>query len=272
MNIHHRLSPFLNGLFLLFLIISSSPIRCAWAEERILPFSPGERLTFQLKWGIIPAGEAVLEVLPTSVVDGKPAHHFSLTVNTYPLLDVIYKVRDHIDSYVDLDMTRSLLYKKKQHEGSTQRDIVVRFDWDKNEATYSNFNVAKPPVSIQPGSFDPLSIFYHARVRDLKLNTTIECPVTDGTKSVMGQAAITKREILEINGVVYDTILIEPELKDIGGVFKKSKNAKIELWLTVDERRIPVRIRSKVAVGSFTGDLMTATGNWPSTVSHPKQE
>ncbi|MGA8180500.1 MAG: DUF3108 domain-containing protein, partial [Desulfobacterales bacterium] len=58
----------------------------------------------------------------------------------------------------------------------------------------------------------------------------------------------------------YDTYLIEPELKHIGGVFEKSKNAKIQLWVTADKRKIPVKIKSKVAVGSFVGELVSATG------------
>lgn len=34
------------------------------AAEKNFPFYPGEKLVFHLKWGFIPAGEAVLEVLP----------------------------------------------------------------------------------------------------------------------------------------------------------------------------------------------------------------
>jgi hypothetical protein len=41
-------------------------------------------------------------------------------------------------------------------------------------------------------------------------------------------------------------------------VFKKSKNAKIKLWVTADSRRIPIKIKSKVKIGSFTGELVDA--------------
>ena len=58
----------------------------------------------------------------------------------------------------------------------------------------------------------------------------------------------------------YDTYLIEPEMKHIGGVFKKSKGAKIKLWITADKHRIPIRIKSKVTVGSFIGELIDASG------------
>ena len=39
-------------------------------SENDFPFHPGERLTFQVKWAFMPAGEAVLEVIPTESVNG----------------------------------------------------------------------------------------------------------------------------------------------------------------------------------------------------------
>lgn len=236
-----------------------------------MPFSPGERLTFELKWGVIPAGEAVLEVLPVEMMDGAPVYHFVMTATSNSFLDVFYKVRDRIDSYTDIHMTHSLLYKKKQHEGSTRRDIVVQFDWGKGEANYTNYDRPKPPVKLWPGAFDPLAIFYRTRLFDMRVNVILEHPVSDGRKTLMGQAKVIRRETLAINGKTYDTFLIEPELKDIGGVFKKSKDGKIEIWLTADERRIPVKIRSKVVVGSFVGELTHALLSPPSATDQPKQ-
>ena len=67
-----------------------------------------------------------------------------------------------------------------------------------------------------------------------------------------------KREKIEVGKKVYDTYLIMPELKHVGGVFEKSKNAKIKLWITADERRLLVKIKSKVIVGSFIGELVPA--------------
>jgi len=260
--------------FILFFLIILTGIPCpALAQERPLPFFPGERLTFELKWGVVPAGEAVLEVLPVEMIGGTQAYHFALTATSNSFLDVFYKVRDRIDSYTDIPMTHSLLYKKKQHEGGTRRDIVVHFDWNKGEAAYTNYNRPKPPVKLLPGAFDPLAIFYHTRMMNMKVNTLLEHPVSDGRKTLMGEAKITKRETISLSGKVYDTFLIEPELKDIGGVFKKSKDSKIELWVTADERRIPVKIRSKVAVGSFVGELTSAVfNNSPPAINIPKRE
>ena len=224
------------------------------ADEGRVPFYPGEKLTFQIKWAFIPAGEVIFEILPFQTIKGIKSYHFVLTAKTYELTDIFYKVRDRIDAYTDTEMTHSILYKKRK-TGKSKRDIVVDFNWEKREVQYSNFGEKIKPVSLLPGSFDPLSVFYAFRLHDLKENIKLETPVTDGKKCVIGTARVLKREKIEVAGGIYDTYLIEPDLKHIGGVFKKSKNANLLIWVTADKRRIPVKIKSKVAVGSFVGEL-----------------
>jgi len=225
-----------------------------------LPFSPGEKLTFQAKWGIIPAGEAVLEVLPVEEINGIKLLHFVMTARTHAYIDPFYKVRDRIDAYTDTGMTHSFLYKVAK-EGKRKKQIVVRLDREKGFAQYSNFGEKKTAIQILPGSFDPLSVFYAFRLHDLQENKRIEVPVTDGKKCVLGVANVLVRERVALSSGVFDTYLVEPDLKHIGGVFEKSRDAKLKIWVTADARRIPVRIESKLAVGSFVGELISIEGS-----------
>ena len=243
---------------ILMLLVFGYPYN-AQAEEPSFPFSPGERLVLQLRWSFIPAGEAVMEVLPTASVNGADARHFALTVKTNSFVDAFYKVRDRIDAFTDMQMNHSVLYQKDQHEGKTRRDVVVTFDHENNTAQYTNFNEKRDPIPILPGSFDPFSALYFVRRLNLESNSAVERPVTDGKKSVLGILRVVKRETIKIRGRSYDTWLIEPDLKHVGGVFKKSPKAKLQLWITADKQRIPVRIKSRVVVGSFIGELVSAT-------------
>ncbi|MBW2590121.1 MAG: DUF3108 domain-containing protein [Deltaproteobacteria bacterium] len=256
-----KLSNFLISslLFLIIIFITGYIFPCnAKNYTTDFPFSPGEKLTFKLKWCFLPAGEAVLEVLPIKNISGIKAYHFVLTVKTNQFFDTIYKIRDRIDSYTDIDITRSILYKKRQAGRKNKRDVVVSFNWDKNEAQYSNFDRKRKPVSLLPGSFDPLSIFYYLRTFDFKEKFIFQRPVTDGKKCVVGSGKVIKRETIKLKSGKYDTYLLEPELKDLSGVFRKSKNATIKIWLTADKRKMPVRIKSKVIVGSFVAELVAA--------------
>jgi hypothetical protein len=234
-------------------IASSTPTE---AIEKALPFSPGEKLTFQVKWGVIPAGEGILEVLPIENINGIKAYHFLMTTKTYPFIDLFYKVCNAIDSYTDIGMTHSILYKNR-NQGKTKRDVIVNFDWEKGKAQYTNFGKKQKLITIKPGSFDPLSVFYAFRLHDLRENTEIHVPVTDGKRCVMGRAKIIRRETVKVASGTYETFLAEPELQHIRGVFEKSKHAKLQIWVTADNYRMPVKIKSKVYVGSFTAELIS---------------
>lgn len=220
------------------------------------PFAPGERLVFELRWEFVPAGRATLSVMPPTEVDGTPARHFVMTARTTAFLDTFYKVRDRIDAYADRDMRRTLRYRKNQREGKTRRDIEVRFDWEKAEARYTNFGNPRDPLPLMPGTFDPLSAFYFVRTLDLEPGKVVERPVTDGKKNVVGRVAVMERETITVKGTRYDTFRLAPDMKDVGGVFEKTKDAAMDVWVTADARRIPVRVRSSVVVGDFIAELI----------------
>lgn len=231
------------------------------AGDQLPAFKPGEKLIFELRWSFVPAGTAVLEVLPLEKINGEEAWHFVLTASTNSFVDKFYKVRDRIDAYADQGMTRSLHYQKKQREGRSKKDIVVDFDWMKNEVRYTNFGTTRAPVSLQPGTFDPYSVFYFSRTFDWSKNTILERPVTDGKKLILGKAILKKKTKITVPLGEFETYLFEPGIENIGGVFEKKKGAKIEVWVTADHRKIPVRLQSEVAVGSFIAELVAIEGN-----------
>lgn len=230
--------------------------RDAWADPSAeAPFSPGERLRFNLRWTVVPAGEAVLEVLPIKTIDGEKVYHFRLTAQSNAFVDLFYKVRDRIDAFASIDMSRAVRYYHKQREGDNHKDVEVQFDWQRDLALFNDGRKDKK-TEIKPGTFDPLSVFYFSRLADFKANGIIQCPVSDGKSCVDGRARIIKKETITVISGQYETYLIEPDLKHVGGVFEKSKNAKIRLWVTADSRHLPVKIASKVSIGSFVGELV----------------
>jgi hypothetical protein len=226
------------------------------APGRKIPFQPGEKLTYNGKWGIIPAGEIMMEVLPKQTINGIETYHFVMITKTNEAIDLIYKIRERQDSYVDTGMTHSILYKKKT-ESEHSRDESINFDWEKLEATYTNFGQTKPPIHILPGSFDPLALFYVLRLQDLKENSVIYIPLTDGNFNIEVRATVGKRDVIEIEGKMYDTIEITPNMETLDKVLKKSDHPQLKVWLTADEKKIPIKIQSKVGIISFDFELVS---------------
>jgi len=222
---------------------------------------------FNLKWGIIPAGEAILEVLPDVSDDPSQAFRFLMTARTTPFIDRFYKVRNRLESHTDPEITRSYFFNNDQNEGRTQKKSQVHFNWERMEACYFSEDRCKRIIPILPGAFDPLSAFYYIRTLELGPDASMERPVTDGKKCVIGRAGVIRRETITVPLGTFDTYLLKPELEHVGGVFKKSKGAELYIWVTADYRRIPVKLQSRVVIGSFVGELTAANGPIPAMMA-----
>lgn len=225
------------------------------------PFLPGEKLKYVLRWENIPAGEARFEIRPTADINGAEAYHFIMTTKTRGFVDVFFKLRERVDAYAEKGLTRSLGYKKRQTEGKHKRDIRVSFDWPNRKAQYSNFGRTRPPIDLVQGCLDPLSAFYYTRMALSSNRLHIKRAVTDGKRTFVGQATMEGRETITLsNGKTYDTYRVIPAMGVMGGVFEKNKDAQIYIWVTADDKCIPVRIKSKLAIGHFIGELISAEG------------
>lgn len=247
-------------LIFCFLLLVGSFSGVMGAETKH-PFRPGEKLSFVLKYGVVPAGEATLEVHDMAEIHGIDAYHFVLTARTNSFVDFFYKVRDRIDSYADASMLHSLLYKKDQNEGRTKRNIKVDFDWTKNKSTYMSTGSKPKVIDQKPWTFDPLSIFYYTRLLDLQKIEDLVHPVTDGKKNMMGVLRVTGRETVTVPAGTYETLVLEPDLLKVEGVFSKKPKAKTKLWVTNDERRLLVRLASQATIGSFVAELVAVEGH-----------
>ena len=243
-------------LVALTLIHSSAVGGSASGVDGKIPFHPGEKLTYEGTWGPIPAGEVTLEVLPKETIDGIETYHFAMTTKTNAAVDLLYKIRERQDSFVDTDMTHSIMYKKRT-ENKHPRDVIVNFDWNKLEATRTNFGEKSPPIHILPGTFDPLALIYILRLQDLKENMVIEIPVTDGNKNYAVKATVGKRDTIEIQGKVYPALAVTPDMEKLENVVKKSENPQLKIWYTADAQKVPLRINSKVGIVSFVFELVS---------------
>ena len=245
------------NILLLILCLSFFNIPASYGQkpQRPPPFQIGEKLSFSLRWNFVKAGSAHAEVLPPTVITGVHVNHFLLTARTTPFIDMIYKVRDRIDSYTDLNITHSLFYAKKQREGHYKRDVAVRFNYKKQLAHYEASRGKRLETIIHPGTFDPLATCYYFRMQDLAIGKILQAPISDGKRCVIGQAEVIGRETIRVPAGRFDSFLILPEIKHLGGVFKRSEAATLHIWISADHRHLPVQVKSKVKVGNFLAVL-----------------
>jgi hypothetical protein len=221
-------------------------------------YGVGERLKYKLTWNRMSVGTMEISISPKVTVAGQPAWKFHLKAGTNSFADSIYKVRLNLKSYVDDARTCSLRYQSDSTEGSRSKIKKFEFDWKKMKVHYlKNRKEDRGWRDLEAKSFDPLAMFYALREMPIDETTKeLSVWVSDGKKNLNATATIVRRErVKDANDKSHDTYLVEPDLKDLKGVFEKSKDAKLQIWVSTDKYRIPVKISSKVSIGSFTATL-----------------
>lgn len=238
--------------------------------RRVLPFAPGERLVFDISWTVFHAGQAELEVLPPAEVKGALAARFRATARSSPLIDTFYKVRDTIESWTAPDIGRTLAYEQHQREGNYVRDIRLDFTWgqkadDPGTGVVERFGRQgfKQRIELPADCLDPLAVLYHFRTYYLFLDKLVSGWVTDGKKLTTGQGRVVGRETVTVPAGTFDCWKVVPDTREVGGVFAKSPGAVVTMWFTTDERRIPVKLRTRVIIGSVVLELVRLEGALP---------
>lgn len=240
---------------MLALVLLGSGGAAAWEPEPPeLASLAGERLEFRLRWGVITAAEATLEVeaLPSGEL------LFRATARTVPFLDVIYPVRDLVESNVRLPGPRAKHYYKRAREGHGEaRTEEIFFDSTSGQARLERNGEVLETLTVPAEVQDPLSCLYAYRAAVVADDGTIELPITDGKRVINGRVRVHGRETLDTPAGRFDTVIVEPDIEALGGIFKKSPGARIFIWLTDDKWRRPVKLQSKVSVGHFTAELVS---------------
>ncbi len=241
--------------WILVLLISHSNVLAE--TDFKLPFSNGEKLTYRLRWGFINVGKCILHVEGPVVFNGEPAYKFDFELKTNKFADKLFKIRDHMTSYVDLTINKTIQSFFKQNEGRRSKDISVDFDWDNNTVQYSNYGEKREPLKMTKSYFDPLAIFFYLRKQQFNLSEDILLPITDGKKLIEVNVDVFKKEKVKTPAGTFNSYIIKPENKWLGGVYKKTKKPTLSIWFSDDQKKIPVKLKSKVLVGSFKAELIS---------------
>jgi hypothetical protein len=236
-----------------------SASRAAAADATALPFGPGERVDLRITYAGLLAGRASLAVEPGR--DGASLRFVSVARSQGFFAWLFrFRVDDRTVAEWDPATACSLGIEKHLHEGQAVRDQVVRIDPGAGRAEVADRKVAQREFSVEPCVLDVLSALFVTRSRGVSEQEPLRLPVFDNGKSYVLEVRFRGRERLDLPeplGRKVPTIVVEPLLAEGTGLFVKK--GRVTVWLTDDERRVPVRMRSKVAIGSVSADLESYT-------------
>jgi hypothetical protein len=213
-------------------------------------FFKAETLVYDIGWGPFKAGYVVLTAAPdtathTIKLGGKGLSNGFVTT--------FYRMRDYVISTIDARGLYPLFFEQHLREGKRyRRDGWILFDHQKKTIYVKERKV----TTLESPAFvnDFLSVLYLARMRKYGPGDTFSLPLyADG--KVHSLAIICKeRQTLNFNGARTSTLLVEPKLVGDKGAF--NKKGSLDIWLTDDNLKIPVQIKSKISIGAVTAKLL----------------
>jgi hypothetical protein len=209
------------------------------------PFRAGESLHFSVQYGFIHAGSAWLEVPEIADWNGVPCWRLVARAESNSFFSKMYRVRNRIESLWDEKSLFSWRYFEDRHEGHYTANDTMIVDTTTHTVRYRNGQTYPVPERAQ----DALSAFYYTRFQALPVGGSITFQYHASRKSAPLEVRVLGRDRVKTPAGKFDCIMIEPILK-AGGIFKN--NGRLVIWLTNDERRMPVLMRSKVMIGSIS--------------------
>ncbi len=229
----------------------------AAALAAALPFGAGERITMRVTYARLTAGHATMSV-EGAEDGGRPVLRFVQEVKSEGVFAWLfrYRVDNRLAALWDPATGCSYGIEKKLRQGKFVRDQRVRIDPVAGRVEIQDRQSPVVVFDVPPCVLDVLSAFYVARVRGVPAGGQLAVPVYDSGRVYDLVFRVIGHEVLDLPpplGRRVRTSIVEPMVPRGSGLFAQEGDLKV--WVTDDARRIPVRARTRVAVGSVSADL-----------------
>jgi hypothetical protein len=220
-------------------------------------FAPGERLTYAVTWLKIRAGTAVLEVEDAPLRDGRPALRLRTSAKSEPPVSSFFLVDDRIESIVDAETLAPQRMIFQKHEGKKRTDTDVTFHHANGTATSIKDGVADT-VAIPPGTQQAFSALYYLRnLPTVTVGSTVTMNVHHEKKNYAIE--VRAEAIEEIEGAWgHADALRVSVFMPYTGIWVNAGN--MQVWVTNDARRLPLKVKAKVVIGSIVAELIDGPG------------
>lgn len=210
------------------------------------PFAVGERAVYDVKYGVIHAGNAAVEVTGIDTVRGRDAWLFRLTMTAgVNLLVYNYSVRDTMWSWVDTSTFQSLRFNQDQLDGGRRRQ--KRYEIFPDRLAFRDGAQPEQPSVAEP--LDDLAFLFFVRSQDFRVGATETWDRYFKPRSNPVVLHVLGRDTVEAAGRKWPTIVVRPIIKT-SSMFAEGGEARV--WISDDPAHVIVQINTKVKVGSIT--------------------
>jgi len=271
---HRRLTSFSKALVAFFLLVAACGVALAQTPQRNpLPFERGEELVYQAEFSrALLRGADVAEFRFKSI-----SEHISRGTDDTTVLrltgDVVskglfpriagFRFHQHVESVADVKPFTVLHTNKIEEQGKRSRILEAVFDHETHKALWTEHNPNPGSISIDFSEpiQDVLTVIYFLRTQKLNVGDSFDVPVSDaGHMFRLSVKAVERKELNTVLGKV-KTIRVEPAL--FGDTALVRARGALSIWVTEDDRHLPVRAQLKVDIGTFDIKLKSVSYSQP---------
>jgi hypothetical protein len=206
-----------------------------------LPFGNTERLEYQVKYGFLGVGSAVLEVLGMDTVRGAPAIHATFTVKGGIR---VYRVNDQYESWFDPATYSTLRAVQNIDEGSYDRQRNFEFFPERKAFTEND----KPEAPTVADPLDEASFIFFLRSIPLEVGQTYEFTRYFRPDKNPVRVVVVRKESIKVPAGTFNTVVVRPVIKTTG-IF--GEGGRAEIWFSDDSTRTLVQLKSSLKFGSL---------------------
>lgn len=213
---------------------------------------PVEKLSYSVEWRMVNAGAAVLT--NNRAASG---NFMQLHLHSAGLVSKLFKVNDNYTVNLN-DALCAQSSRLEAEEGKKRRDTTVV--WSENRSRYLERDLVKNEVALErelevPSCVhDILGALMILRRRPPGGEREMRLPVSDGKKFVQARVQMQEKDRIRTRAGQFMATRYEAFLfNDV--LFKR--DARLFVWLSDDERRLPVQIqvRMRFHIGTVTFQL-----------------
>jgi hypothetical protein len=231
------------------------------AQEKALPFQPGETLNYDVTWSVFHAG-TVSATLRSEGQGSKDDYIVTTTAHSQGFVSLLYNVQNEFRSFFNPRTLCSERISKKIAEGRRHKETEIVFDSKRGLAILDERDLTKPnePVKHAESEIpncveDVVTAFYYLRGQDFQIGKPIHLPVNDGSKTYDVTLDVQARELVQTPLGNRPAIRVEPKV--FSGLFQRK--GRMLVWFSDDEQRLPLRIKFMIAVGPLMATLNSVT-------------
>ncbi len=215
---------------------------------------PGEKLLFNVHWMGVPGGRAVMQTKSAS----PGSFELESTVETTGLASWFHSLHDKLHSwgeYGDNGKMRTSRFFRDQKKRGQVRQVTHEFDRKKGVITRLAKDEKTLLIEIDSDVVnDPLALFYSLRaLPELQPGANMQLmTVSVKLYPVTVDIGQPTKKFTPLGS--FHVIPVKLSVPSNEGLFKQKE--ALTIWLTTDDRRLPVRVETRLAIGSVAAELV----------------